>query len=130
MKKIKVIPIKLNLDTDGDGVKDCKDCKPFNPYKQHTKKWKEKMLKEERFKREHADDIIWHLDRGFSEGQALTRMKKKRSSNLEKLISRHERISKIPNATAFCGDDIRRTKDVVMYIHDNKLKDLGSEIRL
>ena len=135
MKKVKIIkfrPIKMNFgfDTDRDGVEDCKDCQPFNPKKQHTKKWKQELLKQERFKREHGDEMIWHLKRGFNEEQALRRIKKKPSSNLQKIMSRHQRTTMIPNACAFCGEDIRRTKDVVDYINENKLKDLGSEIRL
>ena len=118
------------FDMDKDGVPDWRDCKPFNPRKQHTKKWKQEMLKKERFKREHADEIRWHLDRGWSKEKALTRMMGKPGSNLEKLITRHKRVSTNPNAVAFTADDIRRTKDVIEYINKHNLEDLGSEIRL
>ena len=102
----------------------------YNPTTKHTRKWKQQMYKKERFIREHSSDVIWHMDRGWSEEQAITRIMRKPGSNLEKLITRHKRISSNPNAVAFAADDIRRTKDVVEYINKHNLEDLGSEIRL
>jgi len=121
---------KLALDIDHDGALDYKDCKPFDRKKQHTKRWKKRMLRNERLKREYSNDMMWYLSRGFTEKQAVSKIKKKSSSNLKKLMLRHNKAMKIPDATAICADDIRRTKDVVKYIDENKLRDLGSEIRL
>ena len=131
MKKIKVIPVLCKrFDMDKDGVPDWRDCQPFNPRKQHTKKWKQQIKKREQFKREHADDILIEVGRGWSEEKAITRMMNKPSSNLEKLMIRHRRISNFPDVVAFTANDIRRTKEVKEYIDKHNLKDLGSEIRL
>jgi len=121
---------RLLLDIDRDGVPDWRDCNPFDARYQHSQKWKKEVLKKELFKREHAEDLVWHLNRGWTEEQAVSRMQKKPTSNLEKLISRHMRIASNPSAVAFVASDIRRTKDVVEYLKQNNLKDFGSEIKL
>lgn len=92
------------------------------------------MIEEERFKRAHADDIIWQMKRGWSGEQAVSRMikqsKGKRNVNLDKLTLRHQQALSVPNAVGFAADDIRRTKDVVSYIKEHNLKDVGVSIKL
>lgn len=120
--------LHYNLDTDRDGVRDYRDCQPFDKTKQHSKQWEDRLKKGELIKRNAPDLFLGELRKGWSEEKVIDRMIRKPGSNIDKIITRYERISKIPGAIAFCAEDIQRTKAVKEYIIKHNLKDVGSEI--